>query len=144
VETKAIREPSREMSPCTSRRVEADKTPAAKPGETDTWKVTRVGGASHTPDSAAMDDLLNKLTGLKAASFATGSTRTGIEKPALVISASFDSGKFERVRFGAVGEDSFARRDGEESIAKLDGPAMADALKAFDAVTIPPSTDTKK
>ena len=63
--------------------------------------------------------------------------------PALVIAASYDSGKFERVRFGAVGEDSFARRDGEETVAKLDRTAMADALKAFDAVTIPPSTDTK-
>ena len=130
-------------APGGAKTYEFEKTAAAKPGDTDTWKVTRVGGASHTPDSAAMEDLLNKLTGLKAASFAAGSTPTGIEKPALVISASFDSGKFERVRFGAVGEDSFARRDGEESVAKLDRPAMADALKAFDAVTIPPSTDTK-
>ena len=63
-------------------------------------RPTVVVDSCHTPDSAAMDDLLNKLTGLRAASFAEGSTRTGLEKPALIISASFDSGKFERVRFG--------------------------------------------
>ena len=40
---------------------ELEKVPAAKPGEPETWKVTRVGGASHTADAAAMDDLLNKL-----------------------------------------------------------------------------------
>jgi hypothetical protein len=109
----------------------------------ETWKVTRVGGASHTADAAAMDDLLNKLVAIRAESFVTGSTRTGLDQPALVVSASYDDGKFERVRFGAVGEDAFGRRDGESGVAKVDAPSMRAAMQAFDAVMVPPATDTK-
>ena len=119
---------------------EIEKVKAAEPGGTDSWKVTRVGGASHTADNAAMDDLLAKLVALKAESFVAGSSRTGLDQPALVVSASFDEGKFERVRFGRVGEDSFAAREGEAVIAKVDPASMAAAMQAFDVVTIPPDT----
>jgi hypothetical protein len=122
---------------------EIEKVAPAKPGEADTWKVTRVGGASHTPDSAAMDDLLNKLVALTAESFVSGNTRTGLDTPALVVSTSYDDGKFERVRFGSVGDNAYAVRDGEAGVAKLDTMAMRAALQAFDAVVMPPSTDEK-
>jgi len=122
---------------------EIEKVAPAKPGEADTWKVTRVGGASHTADSAAMDDLLNKLVALRAESFVSGTAKTGLDKPALVVSVSYDDGKFERVRFGSVGDDAYGMRDGESGVAKLDTMAMRAALQAFDAVTIPPSTETK-
>jgi len=125
------------------RTYEIEKVPPATPGEPDTWKVTRVGGASHTADPAAMDDLLNKLVALRAESFASGNTRTGLDKPALVVGVSFDDGKFERVRFGAVGDNAYAGRDGEAGVAKVETNAMRAAMQAFDAVTIPPSTDTK-
>ena len=122
---------------------EFEKVPPAKEGAAETWKVTRVGGASHTPDPAAMDDLLNKLVALKAESFVTGNVRTGLDKPALVVSASFDEGKFERVRFGAVDNNAYAARDGEPLIARIDEMSMRAAMQAFDAVVIPPDT-TKK
>jgi hypothetical protein len=131
-------------SPGGAKTYEFEKVPAAKPGEADTWKITRVGGASHTADSAAMDDLLNKLVAIKADSFVIGNTRTGLDKPALVVSASYDEGKFERVRFGAIGDNAYGRRDGEEGIAKIDQASMRAAMQAFDTVVIPPSTDTKK
>ena len=51
-----------------------------------------------------MDDMLDRLVALKVDSFADAKTKTGLDKPALVISASYDDGKFERVRFGQVGE----------------------------------------
>ena len=122
---------------------EIEKVAPAKPGDADTWKVTRVGGASHTADAAAMDDLLNKLVALRAESFVSGTAKTGLDKPALVVSVSYDDGKFERVRFGSVGDDAYGMRDGESGVAKLDTMAMRAALQAFDAVTIPPSTETK-
>jgi hypothetical protein len=122
---------------------EIEKVAPAKPGEADTWKVTRVGGASHTADTAAMDDLLNKLVALTAESFVSGNTRTGLDTPALVVSASYDDGKFERVRFGSVGDNAYAVRDGEAGVAKVDTMAMRAALQAFDAVVMPPSTDEK-
>ena len=42
---------------------EFEKQKPAKPADPETWKVTRVGGSSHTADQTAMDDLLNKLRG---------------------------------------------------------------------------------
>ena len=60
------------------------------------------------------------------------------------MSASYDEGKFERVRFGAVGDNAYGKRDGEAGIAKIDQMSMRAALQAFDTVVMPPSTDTKK
>ncbi len=131
-------------APGGAKTYEIEKTPAAKPGEAETWKVTRVGGSSHTPDAAAMDDLLNKLVAIKAESFVTGNTSTGVDKPALVVSASYDDGKFERVRFGAVGDNAYGVRDGEAGVAKIDANSMKAAMSAFDLVTIPPAPPEKK
>ena len=57
---------------------------------------------------------------IKAESFVDAKTKTGLDKPALVVSASFDEGKFERVRFGQVGDDAYGMRDGEAGIAKIE------------------------
>ena len=117
---------------------EFEKVKAEKPVDQESWKVTRVGGASHTVTSTVMDELLSKLVALKAESFVDPKTRTGLDKPALVVSASFDEGKFERVRFGQVGEEAFGAREGEAVIAKVDRASMAAAMQAFDAVVMPP------
>jgi hypothetical protein len=128
---------------------EFEKQPPATPAATETWKVTRVGGASHTADQAAMDDLLGKLVSIRAESFVDAKTNSGLDKPALVVSASYEEGKFERVRFGAVGDNAYGRRDGEEGIAKIDEASMRAAMLAFDAVVMPkdtapaPKADTK-
>jgi hypothetical protein len=116
---------------------EIDKVPPAKPGESESWKVTRTGGATHVPDTAAMDDLMTKLVAMRAESFVTGTTKTGLDKPALVVSVSYDDGKFERVRFGAVGDNAYGIRDGEAGVAKIDTTSMKAAMAAFDLVTIP-------
>jgi hypothetical protein len=84
-----------------------------------------------------MDDLLNKLVGIKAESFVDAKTRTGVEKPALVVSASYDEGKFERVRFGQVGDAAYGVRDGEAGIAKIDMMSLRSALQAFDVAVTP-------
>jgi hypothetical protein len=117
---------------------EFEKVKPEKPADPESWKVTRVGGASHTVAATVMDDLLGKLVALKAESFVDAKTKTGLDKPALVVSASFDEGKFERVRFGQVGEEAFGAREGEAVIAKVDRASMAAAMQAFDAVVMPP------
>ena len=61
-----------------------------------------------------------------------------LDKPALVVSASYDEGKFERVRFGQVGEEAFGAREGEAVVARIDKALMAAAMKAFDLVVMPP------
>lgn len=117
---------------------EFEKVKGAKPEDPETWRVTRVGGETKTADQAAMDDLLNKLVGLKAESWVDAKTKTGLDKPALVVSASYDEGKFERVRFGQVGDNAYATRDGESGVVKVDTPSMRGAMMAFDTVVLPP------
>lgn len=121
---------------------EFEKQKPAKPADPETWKVTRVGGSSHTADQATMDDLLNKLVGIKAESFVDAKTKTGLDKPALIVSASYDQGKFERVRFGRVGDNAFGVRDGETGIAKIDAASMAAAMQAFDVAVTPKESAT--
>lgn len=130
-------------SPAGPKTYEFEKVKGAQPADPEVWKVTRVGGASHNADPAAMDDLLNKLVAIKAESFVEGSTRTGLDKPALVVSASFDEGKFERVRFGQVGEEAYGKRDNEQVVAKIEHMSMRAAMQAFDAV-VTPKVDEKK
>lgn len=122
---------------------ELEKVKGEKAGDPDTWKVSRVGGASHTANAEALDDLLAKLVALKAESFVDAKGKTGLDKPALVISASFDDGKFERVRFGQVGEAAFGKRDDEASVAKIDKASMEAAMLAFDMVVMPPAATDK-
>ena len=131
-------------APGGAKTYELEKVKGEKPGDSESWKVTRVGGASHTADATAMDDLLAKLVAIKAESFVGPKVKTGIEKPALVVSASFDAGKFERVRFGQVGESAFGARDGEGGVAKIDKASMEAAMQAFDLVVMPPAPAADK
>lgn len=130
-------------SPGGPKTYEFEKTKGAQPADPDIWKVTRVGGASHDADPAAMDDLLNKLVAIKAESFVDAKTRNGLDKPALVVSASFDDGKFERVRFGQVGEEAYGKRDSEGVVAKIEHMSLRAALQAFDAVVMPKAEEKK-
>jgi len=127
-------------TPGGAKTYDFEKVKGEKPSDTESWRVTRVGGASHTVTARAMDDLLGKLVALKAESFVDAKTKTGLDKPALIVSASFDEGKFERVRFGQVSESAFGAREGEAVVAKIDRASMAAAMQAFDAVVIPPES----
>jgi len=124
-------------APAGPKTYELEKQRPANPSDPETWKVTRVGGSSHTADQTAMDDLLTKLMGIRAESFVDAKTKTGLDKPALVISASYEGGKFERVRFGRAGDTAFGMRDGESGVAKIEMSSLAAALQAFDVAVTP-------
>lgn len=115
-----------------------EKIAPAKPSDPESWRVTQAGGASHTADQATMDDFLNKLVGLKADSFVDPKTKTGLDKPTLVVGASFDDGKFERVRFAQVSDSAYGKRDGDDGTAKIAVMPFKDVLTAFDAAVNPP------
>jgi hypothetical protein len=137
-------------APSGPKTYEFEKQPPKTPADPETWKVTRDGGASHTADQATMDDLLNKLVGIRAESFVEAKGKTGLDKPALVISASYEEGKFERVRFGQGNDDAFGLRDGETGVARINRESLAAALKAFDVAVTPkeaapaPKADAKQ
>lgn len=100
-----------------------------------------VGGAAPVDvEGAKMDELLTKLTSLRAQSFSGSADSTGLQQPTLIVSVSYDGDKFERVRVGRSGGEAFAARDQEPGAARLDLTAFDDTIKALDAAVAPPST----
>ncbi len=97
-----------------------------------------VDGKPADVDMAKMEDFLSRLTALRAQSFVAVSPSTGLATPSLVVSSSYDNGKFERVRI-AKNAEVFGARDGEPGVAKLDTAAYDEAIKALEAVLAPPA-----
>ncbi len=124
-------------APAGPKIYEFEKTAGAKPSDPEVWKVTRQGGPTHEVSQTLMDDMTGKLVALKIDSFADAKAKTGIDKPALVISVSYDDGKFERVRFGEVAEIAFGAREGEAA-GKIEKSAMEGAMLAIDSAVMPP------
>jgi uncharacterized protein DUF4340 len=105
-----------------------------KKGENAGEQWQRVAGSATTDiDTGKMDDFLSKLTALRAESFVT----TALDKPILVVSASYDGGKFERVRFSR-GTEAVAARDGEGGTARLSASPYDETIKSFEALIAPP------
>ena len=96
--------------------------------DVDVWKDSK--GA--TVDTMKIEDLLNKVTGLRASSF-EATAPAALKTPTVSIKASFDS-KMEAVTIGRSGADTFAARTDEPGAARLDTMAVDEALKALDAL----------
>lgn len=102
----------------------------------DKWQRVNGGSASDV-ETTKMDDLLTKLSNLRAQSFAGTDAGTGLLTPAMSVAVSYDQGKFERVRVGRSGGEAFASREGEPGAARLDVSAVDEATKALDALVAP-------
>ncbi|MCA1583621.1 MAG: DUF4340 domain-containing protein, partial [Acidobacteria bacterium] len=122
--------------------VELQKTPGIGENATDKWQRGVSDGSTVDVEAAKMDDLLTKLSNLRAESFSATDAKTGLQAPALVVAVSFDQGKFERVRFGRSGGDVFAAREGESGAARGDASAFDEAMKALDALVAPSTAGT--
>jgi Domain of unknown function (DUF4340) len=94
----------------------------------DVWKA---GGKD--VDSAKADDLLSKVTALRAASF-EDQANASLKSPALVVTVTFAENKQETVTFGRMGTDVFASRSDEPGTAKVEAMGLDDVMKAIDAV----------
>jgi hypothetical protein len=92
------------------------------------WK----DAAGKTLDPMKVEDLLAKVSGLRAASFETA-VHPSLKSPVLVVTATFDKGK-DVVTFGKAGMDAYASRPDEPGSAKLDAAPLDEALKALDAL----------
>ena len=77
-----------------------------------------------------MEDLLSRLSNLRVESFV--STAPG--QPELTVAASYDEGKFERVRFAKPGADVLTWREGEPGAGRVDSTNYEETIKALDAV----------
>lgn len=121
---------------------EFQKTTGTGENATDKWQRVVAGSASDV-ETTKMDDLLTKLSSLRAQSFSGTDAGTGLKSPALVAGVSYDQGKFERVRLSRSGGDAFASRESEAGAARLEVSAFDEVMKALDALVAPvPATTT--
>jgi hypothetical protein len=95
----------------------------------ETWRTSD----GKDVDSTKAEDLLAKVTGLRAQSF-EAATHASLRSPLLSVSVRYDADKSETVAFGRAGAEVFASRTGEPGSAKLDQTPFDEAIKAIDAI----------
>jgi len=99
----------------------------------DKWH--RTAPTAGDPDAAKMETLLAKLENLRALDFVPSTTKTGLDKPTLAVSAKYQDGKKEEHVSFAKGDDIvYASRMGEPGIAKVATAEFDDTVKALDGV----------
>lgn len=119
------------------RRVELAKQKDEESGS-DVWR--RVGGPE--VHASVIEDLLSKLSNLRAQSFSATTASTGLDTPVLEVEVTFDQGRTERVVFGRSANEVVAARADEPGAARLDTAAFDGVLEALRAVEAEPSGGT--
>jgi hypothetical protein len=94
----------------------------------DVWKA-----GDKDVDSAKADDLLSKITALRAVTF-EDKPHPSLKSPALTVTLTYAENKQETVTFGRMGTDVFASRSDEPGTATVEGMGLDEAMKAIDAV----------
>ena len=89
--------------------------------------------AGQTVDTARVEEVLTKLSGLQAQSF-EATAHPSLKNPVLSATVRFDEGKTETVTFGRSGNDVFASRADEPGAARIETSAFEEAIKALDAL----------
>lgn len=105
--------------------LEKSKTADGKEG----WKTAD----GKDVDTAKAEDLLSKISGLRAESFEMA-TAPALKNPALTVIVRYDEKKMEQVSFARAGADVVASRTDEPGTAKVTATTYEDAIKALDAV----------
>lgn len=114
-------------------------TKVAGSGETpaDKWTISG-SGATRDADTAKMDDLLAKLSNLRADTFVAAAPAKAAT-PVVKVTAEFDENKKEDASIGKDGADAFGTRPDEAGAMQLTASAVDEALKALDDVLAPPA-----
>ena len=95
----------------------------------ETWK----NATGQNVDTAKVEDLLTKLSNIRAQSF-QNTAPASLTMPALTAIVRFDDTKTETVTFGRSGTDVFAGRTDEPGAATIDAMMFDEAVKALDAL----------
>ena len=117
---------------------EFQKVAGAGQNPTDKWQRVSDGKTTDL-DTTKVEDFLSKLAALRAQSFNPTTNAAGNAEPALVASASYETNKFERVRFIKGDKQMFGVREGETGVAVVDQSAFDETMKALDAAVAPPT-----
>ena len=106
--------------------------------ESDTWRRTAPDAGD--VERADIDDLLAKLSNLRADSFEPSRDGTGLDAPVAVVTVTFDDGDRERVAVGRAGDDVFAVSGDEPGAARVNTRSWEDAIAALAALRGDPET----
>ncbi|MBI4888013.1 MAG: DUF4340 domain-containing protein [Acidobacteria bacterium] len=98
-------------------------------GGKTTWK--KAGGQD--ADTAKIEDVLTKLSNLKADAFQAAAPPS-MKMPAAAVTVRFDESKTETVTFGRSGTGVFASRSDESGAATVSAAAFDEAMKAADGL----------
>jgi hypothetical protein len=96
-------------------------------------KTTWSNAAGQNVDSARVEELLTKLSTLRADSFQP-TAPPSLKMPVAAVTVRFDESKTESVTFGRSGNEVFASRSDEPGAAKVDAGMFDEAIKAVDAL----------
>lgn len=99
----------------------------------DKWQRV-VDGKATDVDTTKVEDFVSKLGALRAESFNPTTNAARLAQPALVVSASYDTDKFERARIITGQDQAFGARDDEPGVAILDGADVEETIKALEEV----------
>jgi hypothetical protein len=95
----------------------------------ETWR----NAAGQNVDIAKVEDLLTKLSNMRAQSF-EAAAHASLKMPALTVTVRFDDNKTESVTFGRSGTDVFAGRADEPGTARVEAVTFDETIKALDAL----------
>jgi hypothetical protein len=93
------------------------------------WK----DAAGKAADTVKVDDLLTKLSNVRAQSFESAQN-AALKMPALTVTIRFDENKNETVTLAKSGSDAVAGRADESGSAKVEATAYDEVMKAIDAL----------
>ena len=99
----------------------------AKAGDKDVWR----NADGKDLDAAKVEDLLSKLTALRADSFETAAG-PALKSPALAVTVRFDENRTEQVTLARSGNDVVASRPDEPGMAKLMAASLDEVMTALD------------
>jgi hypothetical protein len=95
----------------------------------ETWR----NAAGQDVDAAQVEDLMTKLSNLRAQAFEE-TAHAALEMPALTVIVGFEGDRTETVTFGRSAIDVFAGRSDEPGSARVDAMMFDEVVKAVDAL----------
>lgn len=100
--------------------------------EQEKWRQT--APAARDVDAARVDALISAATGARATGFVNSAAKTGLDKPELSLTFTYDEGKEERVAFARTKDAAYASRAGSPGAAQVDASVIDVIVKALEGV----------
>jgi len=100
----------------------------------DKWR--RATPTAADADKDKMDSLLSRLSNMRATAFVDATAKTGLNAPAMIVSAKYDDGKKEeKASFGKADADVYVSKPGEPGAAKVEATDFNEATKTLDELS---------